>query len=118
MELYLSRVGTIASICRDFSIPMTEVAHLFTDRLRTVAEYITVRTGVRRVEREPEADRMLSMSRAPRILHESVETLRINANEIDCEFEDEYVQDTNIDHDNFLPSSMVRNTMSICDHNR
>lgn len=79
MSVYLCRIHNISEVAEELEISSEHLPTLSEDQQDVLAEFITVLAEVRRVARELEADRKVTMSRAPRLLRELHETLMIMA---------------------------------------
>ena len=70
MSAYLSRLENSTAVNEELSIDPSQLPSLSAEQQDILAEFITVLAGVRRVARQLEADRKVTMSRAPRLLRE------------------------------------------------
>lgn len=77
MVTYLTELDHISAVTEELSIDADAVPSLTVNEQNTLAEFIKVLAEVRRVARQLEADRKVTMSRAPRVLRELHETLCI-----------------------------------------
>lgn len=75
MLTYITEYDNILKVVTELNISESEVPLLNQAERDTFAEIITVLAEFRRVARQLEADRKVTMSRAPRLLHELYETL-------------------------------------------
>lgn len=82
LSSYLSCYDEIMAVAGELEVPSSRLRRLSTDELNTIAEFVTVLNEIRRVARQLEADRKVTMSRAPRILRELYETLLIMCGEM------------------------------------
>lgn len=77
MTTYLTRLNDIDHVKKTLDITDMELPSLSSSQQNTLAEFIIVLGEVRRVARQLEADKYVTLSRAPRILRELYETLLI-----------------------------------------
>ena len=98
MLTYLTEYDNIFKVKDEFSISEEDLPSLSLDERNTLAEFVTVLAEVRRVARQFEADRELTMSRAPRLLRELSETISIIAGEMTQNFESHYSPVDQLDH--------------------
>lgn len=75
MLTFLTRYNDILSLAEEMSVPSSQIPKLSVDHKNTMAEFIVVLGEVRRVYRQLEAHRKVTMSRTPRLLRELYETL-------------------------------------------
>lgn len=74
---YLTQIHSISAVKEELKISDSDVPPLTTEKQNTLAEMITVLAEVRRVARQLEADQKVTLSRAPRLLLELCETLKV-----------------------------------------
>lgn len=74
---YLTQIHSISAVKEELEIPDSDVPPLTTEKQNTLAEIITVLAEVRRVARQLEADQKVTLSRAPRLLLELCESLKV-----------------------------------------
>lgn len=79
MITHVTRSETIATVATKPKIPQGQLPLMTQEQENLLAEFITVLREVRRVARELEADKKVSMSCAPRLIRELYETLLILA---------------------------------------
>lgn len=77
MLVYLTQSKAVASIAQKLDIPPSVLPPFSGDEEDLLAEFVTVLAEVRRVARELEAVRKVTLSRAPRYLRELCKTLLI-----------------------------------------
>eukprot|EP00178_Gracilaria_changii_P018359 TRINITY_DN5240_c0_g1_i1.p1 TRINITY_DN5240_c0_g1~~TRINITY_DN5240_c0_g1_i1.p1 ORF type:complete len:324 (-),score=45.96 TRINITY_DN5240_c0_g1_i1:1162-2133(-) len=82
MSVYLCRINTINAVVQQLNISSEDIPSLTTKQQDVLAEFVSVLAEVRRVARQLEADRKVTMSRAPRLLRELYETLLIIAGDM------------------------------------
>lgn len=77
MKTHMGRLDDIVTVVGELEIPHSQVPIFSEEQQNTMAEFIVILDEVRRVSRQLEADRTVTMSRAPRLLKELYETLLI-----------------------------------------
>lgn len=82
MLSYLTLYDEIMTVANKNGITSSKIQRLSVDQRNTLGEYISVLSEVRRVARQLEADRKVTMSRTPRLLRELFETLLIMAGDM------------------------------------
>ena len=82
MSSHMSRLNNIAAVANEFDVSSDDLPLFTQDQQDTMAEFITILSEVRRVARQLEADRKVTMSRSPRLLRELYEALLIMASEM------------------------------------
>lgn len=83
MVIYLTDIDHIEAVREEMKIESTSLPTLNIEEQNTLAEFIKVLREFRRVARQLEADRNVTMSRSPRLLRELYETLLIMGGEMD-----------------------------------
>ena len=89
MLAYLSRTDNISAVVHELDISSEQVPSLSEDQKDLLAEFVHVLADIRRVARQLEADKKVTLSRAPRLLHELYETLLIMAGEMSSYTDDQ-----------------------------
>ena len=79
MMTHICELDNITSVLDELGVTHETVPRMSKEQENTLAELINVLAEVRRVARQLEADRYITMSRAPRLTSELYETLRIMA---------------------------------------
>ena len=77
MLVYLCRSDTLSKVAQKLGISETDLRLLSSDDIESMSQIVVVLAEVRRVARELESDRRVTMSRTPRYLHELYETLMV-----------------------------------------
>lgn len=98
MTTQLTRTETIAAVASNLKIPQTKLPRMTQEQQNILVELIVALKEVRRVARELEADKNVSMSRAPRLIHELHDTLLIMSGNLlpntQLFFDDDAIEET------------------------
>ena len=82
MSRHLARSEEISAVASELNIRQSQLAIMSKEQENILAEYVTVLGELRRVARQLEADRKVTLSRAPRLLRELYETILLMAGEL------------------------------------